>query len=278
MNKTDVVIIGAGPVGLFSVFELGLLNLNCQIIDNLEKAGGQCSELYPDKPIFDIPSVPRITGQNLINNLMEQAKPFKPIFHLGQQAERIEKMNDNHWKITTSLENVIVARCIVIAGGAGSFVPRKPPIENIEKYEGKSVFYSIRDKTKFYRKKVIIAGGGVPQNMYKELLKEAPAIDAICFGEGEKPLLSLLKAKDKKKYIEESKSWISHNKTSNGYAFEWDNIENLDEIPFYDYNLSNTSDYSLNPAITALAGVGGHKNKDFYKYQTGSKKQLNCPN
>ena len=132
MNKTDVVIIGAGPVGLFSVFELGLLNLNCHIIDNLEKVGGQCSELYPDKPIFDIQSIPRITGQNLINNLMEQVKPFNPIFHLGQQAEKIEKMKDNHWKITTSLENIIVARCIVIAGGAGSFVPRRPPIENIE--------------------------------------------------------------------------------------------------------------------------------------------------
>jgi radical SAM superfamily enzyme YgiQ (UPF0313 family) len=140
---------------------------------------------------------------------------------------------------------------------------------------------NVIDLTKFCHKifpnSLIIAGGGVPQNLYKEILKEAPAIDAICFGEGEKPLLSLLKAKDKKKYIEESKSWISHNKTSNGYSFEWDHIENLDEIPFYDYNLSNTSDYSLNPAITALAGVGGHKNKNYYKENYHVMTSRGCP-
>ena len=160
MIKTDVVIIGAGPVGLFAIFELGLLNLNCHLIDNLEKIGGQCSELYPDKPIFDIPAIVRITGQQLTDQLMEQARPFNPVFHLGQQAETIKKIENNHWKITTSLNKEIITRCIVIAGGAGSFVPRRPSIKNIIEFEGKSVFYSIKDKSYFYNKKIVIAGGG----------------------------------------------------------------------------------------------------------------------
>ena len=160
MHKTDVVIIGAGPVGLFAVFELGLLKLNCHLIDNLDKAGGQCSELYPEKPIFDIPSHPIITGQRLIDNLIEQAKPFEPVFHFAQQAEKIEKIENNKWKITTSLNNIIISRCIVIAGGSGSFVPRKPKIENLDEYEGKSIFYSIKDKSKFNGKKIVVAGGG----------------------------------------------------------------------------------------------------------------------
>ena len=159
-HNTDVIIIGAGPIGLFAAFELGLLKLNCHLIDNLDKVGGQCSELYPEKPIFDIPSHTRITAQKLIDNLMAQAKPFGPVFHLGQQAKKIEKIEDSNWKITTSLNNIIIARCIVIAGGAGSFVPRKPKINNFEEYEGKSVFYSIKDKSIFYGKKIVIAGGG----------------------------------------------------------------------------------------------------------------------
>ena len=160
MNKCDVVIIGAGPVGLFAVFELGLHNLKCHLIDNLDKIGGQCSELYPEKPIFDIPSRVRITGKELTDNLMTQAKPFDPVFHLKQQAEKIKKIQDNNWEITTSLGNIIVARCVVIAGGAGSFVPRKPRIDNIEEYEEKSVFYAIRDMSKFSEKKIVIVGGG----------------------------------------------------------------------------------------------------------------------
>lgn len=160
MLKTDVIIIGAGPVGLFAVFELGLLNLNCHLIDNLNNVGGQCSELYPEKPIFDIPSRVKITGQELTDNLMQQIEPFKPVFHLGQQAEKIEKFENNQWKIITSSNNTIFAKCIVIAGGAGSFVPRKPPIENISKFEGKSVFYSVKDKSILKNKKIVIAGGG----------------------------------------------------------------------------------------------------------------------
>ena len=159
-HKTDVIIIGAGPIGLFAVFELGLLNVKCHLIDNLDKIGGQCSELYPEKPIYDIPSRPHILAQELTDDLMKQAKPFNPVFHLSQQAEKIEKKEDDLWQLTTSNGVVILAKCIVIAAGAGSFVPRKPPIKNIEKFENKSVFYSIKDKSKFKGKKILIAGGG----------------------------------------------------------------------------------------------------------------------
>ena len=158
-HKTDVVIVGAGPVGLFAVFELGLLNLKCHLIDNLDKIGGQCAELYPDKPIYDIPAYPKIDAQELVDNLMHQAKPFDPTFHLNQQTDSIERI-DNIWKITTSNQVIINAKCIVIAAGAGSFVPRRPSIENIELFENTSVFYSIKDKTKFQNKKILIAGGG----------------------------------------------------------------------------------------------------------------------
>ena len=130
-HKTDIVIIGAGPVGLFAVFELGLLDMKCHLIDNLDKIGGQCSELYPEKPIYDIPSRVIVTAQELVDNLMEQIKPFNPVFHLNQQALKLEK-NDNSWLITTSKNEIIEAKCIVIAAGAGSFVPRKPPLDKIQ--------------------------------------------------------------------------------------------------------------------------------------------------
>ena len=160
IEKTDVIIIGAGPVGLFAIFELGLLNISCHVIDNLDKPGGQCAELYPEKPIYDIPSRVSITGQQLTDDLLAQAKPFKPVYHLNQQVEKIAKMESNEWLVETSLNNKISAKCIVIAAGAGSFVPRKPPIENIESFENKSVFYAIRDKSIFKDKKLLIAGGG----------------------------------------------------------------------------------------------------------------------
>ena len=158
-EKTDVVIIGAGPVGLFAVFELGLLNIKCHLVDNLDKVGGQCAELYPEKPIYDIPSRPVVTGQELTDELIKQINPFKPKFHLNQQVEKIDK-TEYGWIVETNIGTKVEAKCIVVAAGAGSFVPRKPPIENIESFENKSVFYAIRDKSIFKDKKLLIAGGG----------------------------------------------------------------------------------------------------------------------
>ena len=158
-EKTDVVIIGAGPVGLFAVFELGLLNIKCHLVDNLDKVGGQCAELYPEKPIYDIPSRPIVTGQELTDELIKQINPFKPKFHLNQQVEKIAKTKYG-WILETNFGTKVEAKCIVVAAGAGSFVPRKPPIENIESFENKSVFYAIRDKSIFKDKKLLIAGGG----------------------------------------------------------------------------------------------------------------------
>ena len=158
-EKTDVVIIGAGPVGLFAVFELGLLNIKCHLIDNLDKVGGQCAELYPEKPIYDIPSRPVVTGQELTDELIKQINPFKPQFHLNQQVEKIAK-TESGWIVETNIGTKVEAKCIVVAAGAGSFVPRKPPIENIESFENKNVFYAVRDKSMFNRKNLLIAGGG----------------------------------------------------------------------------------------------------------------------
>ena len=158
-EKTDVVIVGAGPVGLFAVFELGLLNIKCHLIDNLDKVGGQCSELYPEKPIYDIPSRPIVTGQELTNELLKQINPFQAKFHLNQQVDKITK-SEYGWIVETSVGTTIEAKCIVIAAGAGSFVPRKLLIENTDKFENINVFYAIRNKSMFENKKLLIAGGG----------------------------------------------------------------------------------------------------------------------
>ena len=158
--KTDVVIIGAGPVGLFAVFELGLLDIKCHLIDILEVVGGQCSELYPEKPIYDIPAIPVCTGQELTDKLMAQIEPFDPYFHLGQMAESISKKEDGNWVVKTDLGTVIEARVIVVAAGGGSFVPKKPPLKGLEEFEGKSVFYSVKRMEDFRDKNILIAGGG----------------------------------------------------------------------------------------------------------------------
>ena len=160
IEKTDVVIIGAGPVGLFAIFELGLLNISCHVIDNLDKPGGQCAELYPEKPIYDIPSRVSISGQELTDDLLAQAKPFKPVYHLSQQVEKIEKLESNEWLVITSLNQTIQAKCIVIAAGAGSFVPRKIPIKDIEQLEEKNILYAVRNKSILEGKKLLIVGGG----------------------------------------------------------------------------------------------------------------------
>lgn len=157
--KTDSVIIGAGPVGLFSVFELGILGLNAHVIDNLDKIGGQCIELYPDKPIYDIPGVPNCTGELLIKNLLDQIKPFKPEFHLNQRVNEIKK-NDKLWRVITSENKIFETPNIIIAGGVGSFEPRKVDIKNAEKFEGKGFYYSVKDKSKFKDQIIAIFGGG----------------------------------------------------------------------------------------------------------------------
>jgi len=160
MNKTDILIIGAGPVGLFTVFEAGLLKLKCHLVDSLAQPGGQLTEIYPKKPIYDIPGYPSVLAGELIDNLMEQIKPFDPQFTLGERAETIEKDDDGDFILTTSRGTKIKAPVIAIAGGLGCFEPRKPPISNITDFEDKGIEYIIKDP-EFYRgKKVVIAGGG----------------------------------------------------------------------------------------------------------------------
>ena len=160
IEKTDAVIVGAGPVGLFAIFELGLLNISCHVIDNLDKPGGQCAELYPEKPIYDIPSRVSISGQELTDDLLAQAKPFKPVYHLSQQVEKIEKLESGEWLIMTTVNKSIKAKCIVIAAGAGSFVPRKLPISDIAHLEEKNILYAVRNKSILEGKKLLIVGGG----------------------------------------------------------------------------------------------------------------------
>lgn len=158
--ETDVVIIGAGPVGLFAVFELGLLDLKCRLIDILDKPGGQCAELYPEKPIYDIPGFPEVTGQGLVDNLMEQIKPFDPTFHLNRMVTSLEKRDDGRYRLTTDENETFLAPVVVIAAGGGSFQPKRPPVPGIEAYEGKSVFYSVRRMEAFRDEDLVIVGGG----------------------------------------------------------------------------------------------------------------------
>jgi thioredoxin reductase (NADPH) len=160
IKTTDVIIIGAGPVGLFAVFELGLLGIKCELIDILSKPGGQCAELYPEKPIYDIPAVPVCTGQELTDKLLQQIKPFDYNLNLSQMVEAVEKLPDGKWQITTDEGNKFIAPVIVIAAGGGSFTPKKPPIKGIEEFEGKSVFYAVRKMENFRDKNLVIVGGG----------------------------------------------------------------------------------------------------------------------
>jgi len=158
-HETDVVIIGAGPCGLFQVFELGLLDMKAHLIDNLDKIGGQCAELYPDKNLYDIPSRPAITGQELTDDLITQAEPFSPTYHLNQLTSKID-VQENHIEITTNLDTVIKCKSLVIAAGSGCFVPRKIPTPGLEEFENKNIFYSVKKRSDFEGKKILIAGGG----------------------------------------------------------------------------------------------------------------------
>jgi len=159
MIKTDVIIIGAGPVGLFAVHQLGIKGLKAVVIDNLDKAGGQCIELYPDKPIYDIPAIPQCTGEELTNKLLEQIKPFKTDFYFNERVNEVTQDKEN-WVIQTSKNNKFTAPNIIIAGGVGSFEPRKLSLKEAEKFEGKSIFYSIKNKKEFKGKNISIFGGG----------------------------------------------------------------------------------------------------------------------
>src|ERR1700733_7571456 len=158
--KTDVLIIGAGPCGLFAVFELGLLDMKTHLVDILDKIGGQCAELYPEKPIYDIPGVPYTTAQGLVEALMAQIKPFNPSFHLQEMVESIEKIGDPLFRIKTDQGKLFEAKIVVIAAGGGSFQPKRPPIPGIEAYEEKSVFYAVRKMEAFRGKRILIVGGG----------------------------------------------------------------------------------------------------------------------
>jgi thioredoxin reductase (NADPH) len=160
MIKTDILIIGGGPTGLFTVFEAGLLKMKCHILDSLTQPGGQCIELYPKKPIYDIPGYPEIIAGDLIENLLEQIKPFDPSYTLGETALNLDKDDDGSFKVTTDKGTEISAKIIAIAGGLGTFTPRKPNISNINDYEDKGILYMIKDPNEFDGKTVVIAGGG----------------------------------------------------------------------------------------------------------------------
>ena len=160
MIKTDIIIIGAGPVGLFTVFEAGLLKLNCHLIDSLPQPGGQCAEIYPKKPIYDIPGYPSILASSLVDNLMEQIKPFKPGFTLGESAQTIEKDTDGNFIVTTHQGTKHQAPVVAIAGGLGVFTPRKPPVPDLHKFENKSIYYIVKDPSIFENQNLVISGGG----------------------------------------------------------------------------------------------------------------------
>jgi len=159
-QSTDVVIVGAGPVGLFAVFELGMLKIRAHLVDALDAIGGQCAALYPEKPIFDIPGIPRVLAHDLVTRLIEQAAPFDPIYHLGQRVETVERQADGGWLVGTSAGTRIACKAIVVAAGVGAFGPNRPPLPGIEAYEGRGVFYLVARRENFRGKRLVIAGGG----------------------------------------------------------------------------------------------------------------------
>ena len=158
--ETDAVIVGAGPVGLFAVFELGLLDIKAHLVDILDRAGGQCTELYPEKPIYDIPALPVVSGQELTDRLMEQIKPFHPTFHFGERVDELKREPDGRFRLVTDAGKTFRAKVVVIAAGGGSFTPKRPPLEGIEGYEGTSVFYAVRKREVFRDRDVLVVGGG----------------------------------------------------------------------------------------------------------------------
>lgn len=160
MIQTDICIVGAGPVGLFAVFEAGLLKMRCHLVDALPQVGGQLTEIYPKKPIYDIPGYPEVLAGDLVHSLMKQIEPFKPSFTLGERVESLERQEDNSFIVTTNEQTQIQCKVVVIAGGLGCFEPRKPEVLNLETFEGKGVSYIVKDPEKFRNKKLVLAGGG----------------------------------------------------------------------------------------------------------------------
>jgi thioredoxin reductase (NADPH) len=160
LHETDIAVIGAGPVGLFAIFECGMLGMRCHVVDTLEAVGGQCAALYPEKPIFDIPGYPEIGAQALIDRLAEQAAPFRPVYHLGQQVVSLTRPADGGFELGTSAGMVIRAKAVILAAGAGAFGPNRPPLAGIEEYEGRSVFYLVTRRESLRGRRVVIAGGG----------------------------------------------------------------------------------------------------------------------
>jgi thioredoxin reductase (NADPH) len=159
-QEVDAVIVGAGPAGLFAVFELGLLDIKAHVIDILDRPGGQCAELYPEKPIYDIPGLPVVTGQELTDRLLEQIKPFGPTFVFNERVDALRRLDDGRFRLETDGGGAFVARVVVIAAGGGSFTPKRPPIADIERYEGKSVFYAVKRKEEFRGRDIVVVGGG----------------------------------------------------------------------------------------------------------------------
>jgi thioredoxin reductase (NADPH) len=174
---TDAVIVGAGPVGLFAVFELGLLDIRAHVIDILDRPGGQCAELYPEKPIYDIPGLPVVTGQGLVDSLMQQIKPFQPTFHFSEIVASLERLPDGGFRLSTDAGEIFETKVVIIAAGGGSFQPKKPPVTGIEPYEGSSVFYAVRKMDAFRGRKVLIVGGG--DSALDWTLNLAPIVDKL---------------------------------------------------------------------------------------------------
>jgi thioredoxin reductase (NADPH) len=295
MITTDVTIIGAGPVGLFAIFELGLLKLRCHLIDYLGQPGGQLSEIYPKKPIYDIPGYPTVLAQELVDNLLKQAEPFKPSFTLGERVEKLEKIGERDFIITTNLGTKINSGIVVIAGGLGCFEPRKPEAKGLEKFEnGKGISYVVLDPEKFRDKKIVIAGGGdsaldwtifladiakqVTLIHRSESFLGAPdSVSKVQKLAAENKITLLLNTQltsvDGDEHLQ--KVTVSHVKTNESLDIEADNLIPLFGLspklgPIEDWGLNldknaievNTEDYSTNvPGVYAIGDINTYKNK-----------------
>lgn len=295
MISTDIAIIGAGPVGLFAIFEAGLLKMRCHLIDYLPQVGGQLSEIYPKKPIYDIPGYPTVLAQELIDNLVEQAKPFHPCYTLGERVESLEKRGEADFVLTTNMGTVIESKVVVIAGGLGCFEPRKPAVEGLEQFEnGKGVNYMILDPEKYRGQKMVIAGGGDSAldwtiflaDVVKELtlvhrsesFRGAPdsvnkVMELAESGKINLVLNSNLQAVSGNGKLE--KVEVVHNRTLEVTSFEADHLiplfglsPKLGPIEQWNLNISksaievNTDDYSTNiPGIYAIGDINTYKNK-----------------